>query len=109
LVAGLPVSEMWADCHHPERLEEVARVISRNTGRESTTDVLGRLTAMTLAFSVTSSPSGQHGTIRSRTIWRMPMSPPSLVLSKVTAEALDGLYHHRLLSTPQARTMLLPS
>jgi hypothetical protein len=43
LVTGVPVSEMWADCHHPERLEVVDRVISRNTGRRPVAEVLTRL------------------------------------------------------------------
>jgi len=43
LVQGVPVSEMWADCHHPERLEVVDRIISRNTGRQSVADVLKAL------------------------------------------------------------------
>ena len=43
LVTGVPVSEMWADCHHPERLEAVDRIISRNTGRISAVEVLAGL------------------------------------------------------------------
>src|SRR5262249_40663004 len=33
LIQGVPVAEMWRDCHHPERLEVIDRIISRNTGR----------------------------------------------------------------------------
>jgi hypothetical protein len=43
LVSGVPVAEMWADCFHPERLEVVDRVISRNTGRLPVTEVLAAL------------------------------------------------------------------
>ncbi len=34
--------------------------------------------------------------------------PPSLVLSTLAAEALELLYQHRLLSTPQVRQILIP-
>jgi hypothetical protein len=40
LVQGVPVSEMWGDVHHPERLEVVDRLISRNTGRRSVAEVV---------------------------------------------------------------------
>jgi hypothetical protein len=43
LVTGVPVSEMWSDCHHPERLEAVDQIISRNTGRISAAEVLAGL------------------------------------------------------------------
>jgi hypothetical protein len=43
LVGGVPVSEMWADCFHPERLEVVDRMVSRNTGRRPMTEVLTAL------------------------------------------------------------------
>jgi hypothetical protein len=43
LVQGVPVSEMWADCHHPERLEVVDRLISRRTGRQPVAEVLAAL------------------------------------------------------------------
>ncbi len=43
LVQGVPVSEMWRDCFHPERLEVVDRMISRNTGRRPVADVLSAL------------------------------------------------------------------
>jgi hypothetical protein len=43
LVQGVPVSEMWSDCHHPERLEVVDRLISHNTGRQCVADVLKAL------------------------------------------------------------------
>jgi hypothetical protein len=43
LVHGVPVSEMWGDCHHPERLEQVDRIISRNTGRRPVAEVLRAL------------------------------------------------------------------
>ena len=31
---------MWGDVHHPERLEVVDRLISRNTGRRSVAEVV---------------------------------------------------------------------
>ena len=43
LVAGVPVSEMWEDCHHPERLDAVDANISGNIGRSSIAGVLARL------------------------------------------------------------------
>jgi hypothetical protein len=43
MVAGVPVSEMWEGCHHPERLDAVDAIISRNTGRTSTASVLAKL------------------------------------------------------------------
>jgi hypothetical protein len=43
LVRGVPVAEMWRDCFHPERLEVVDRLISRNTGRRPVAEVLGGL------------------------------------------------------------------
>jgi hypothetical protein len=43
LVRGVPVSEIWADCHHPERLEAVDRMISRNTSRQSVAAVVRAL------------------------------------------------------------------
>ena len=43
LVRGVPVAELWADCHHPERLEVVDRIISRNTGRQPAAKVLSGL------------------------------------------------------------------
>jgi hypothetical protein len=43
LIAGVPVSEMWRDCFHPERLEVADRMISRNTGRRPVADVLTAL------------------------------------------------------------------
>src|SRR5262249_39194025 len=43
LVTGVPVSEMWQDCHHPERLRELDAVIDRQTGRRPVAEVLARL------------------------------------------------------------------
>jgi hypothetical protein len=43
LISGMPVSEMWGDCHHPERLEAVDRIINRNTGSLPVADLLANL------------------------------------------------------------------
>jgi hypothetical protein len=43
LVTGVPVSEMWADCCHPERLDVVDRMISQRTGRRPVAEVLAAL------------------------------------------------------------------
>src|SRR5262249_54918937 len=43
LIQGVPVAEMWRDCHHPERLEVIDRIISRNTGRRPVAEVLRSL------------------------------------------------------------------
>jgi hypothetical protein len=73
LVHGVPVEEMWGDVHHPERLEAVDRIVSRNTGRQGVADVLKALNghdARILAYLRAQDPR--------RGDERRPEEPPNL-------------------------------
>jgi hypothetical protein len=43
LVRGVPVSEMWSDCHHPERLATLDRLIDRRCRRRPVSEVIAGL------------------------------------------------------------------
>src|SRR5215472_14872687 len=67
--------------------------------------------AMTSASWPSCAPTEARGRPESRRTlipWSPPM-PPSLVLTALATEALEVLYQHRLLSTPQIRQILIPS
>src|SRR5262249_18197585 len=105
LVQGVPVSEMWGDCHHPELLEEVDGPARRTPVVPAAPRCWPGWTAMTSAPRPSwapTSPSVRAASPTSRRTFRLlegqPM-PPSLVLSTLAAEALELLYQHRLLST----------
>ncbi|HSR26772.1 MAG TPA: hypothetical protein VLW53_24705, partial [Candidatus Eisenbacteria bacterium] len=43
LVRGVPASEMWSDCHHPERLPALDRLIDRQCRRRPVSEVIAAL------------------------------------------------------------------